>query len=160
VSLTVTPFLWFNGEAEDAARLYLGLLADSRIVAVSRWGAGGSFPEGTAMMVRFELLGRPYHALNGGPHYRLNEAFSLAVSCPDQAEVDRLWTALTAEGGEEGRCGWLKDRFGVSWQIIPEGMAALMADPDPARADRARAAMFAMKKIDLAAMAAAADGAA
>lgn len=157
MSLTVTPFLWFNGEAEDAARLYVSLIPDSRIVEVTRWGPGGSFPAGTAMIVRFELQGRPYHALNGGPPYKLNEAFSLAVSCPDQAEVDRLWTALTADGGEEGRCGWLKDRFGVSWQIIPEGMVALMADPDPARAGRARAAMFTMRKIDLAVMRAAAD---
>ena len=153
----IAPCLWFNGEAEDAAKLYVALFPDSAIVAVSRWGAGAPFPAGTALMVEFKLAGQRYQALNGGPQYQLSEAMSLSISCSDAAEVDYYWNALTSGGGTEGRCGWLKDRFGVSWQVVPDGLGKLISDPDTGRAGRAMKAMMTMRKLDLAAMRAAAD---
>jgi len=120
--------------------------------------AGAPFPAGTVMLVEFTLDGQRYQALNGGPEYAFTEAVSFSIPCKDAAEVDRYWSSLTAHGGEEGRCGWLKDRFGVSWQVVPDGLGALLGDPDPARAQRALQAMFGMRKLDLAAMSAAADG--
>ena len=154
---TIAPCLWFNGEAEEAAKFYVSLFPDAAITAVSRYGAGAPFVAGTALMVEFRLFGQRYQALNGGPHYTLSPAVSFSISCKDAAEVDRYWAALTANGGEEGRCGWLKDRFGLSWQVVPDGLGALMSDPDPARAGRAARAMMGMNKLDLAAMRAAAD---
>lgn len=156
----IAPCLWFNGEAEDAAKFYVSVFPESRIDAVSRYGGDSkvpvSFPKGTALMVEFTLAGQRFQALNGGPQFRHSEAISLSVSCRDAGEVDHYWGALTANGGAEGPCGWLKDRFGVSWQIVPEGLGALLSDPDPGRAGRALQAMLTMKKLDLAAMRAAA----
>jgi predicted 3-demethylubiquinone-9 3-methyltransferase (glyoxalase superfamily) len=158
----ISPCLWFNGQAEDAARLYVSLFPDSRIDRVSRYGADQSlpvsFPEGTALMVEFTLAGRHFQALNGGPQFPHSEAISFSISCRDAQEVDRYWSALTANGGAEGQCGWLKDRFGVSWQVVPEGLGELISDRDPGRARRALQAMLGMEKLDLAAMRRAADG--
>ncbi len=154
----ITPCLWFNGEAEVAANFYVSIFPDASIETVSRYGPGTRFPAGTALMVQFRLCGQRFQALNGGPEFSFTPAVSLSAACKDAAEVDHYWNALTADGGEEGRCGWLKDRFGVSWQIVPDGLGALLSDPDPARAQRAVQAMMAMKKLDLAAMRAAAAG--
>ena len=155
----IKPCLWFDGDAETAAGLYVSLFADGAIGSVSRYGEGAPFPAGTALVVEFSLAGQAFQALNGGPQYKLTEAVSFAVSCADQDEIDRLWDGLCADGGAPGRCGWLKDRFGVSWQIVPDGIGTLMSDPDRARASRATQAMMKMKKLDIAAMRAAADGA-
>lgn len=149
----VTTCLWFDDQAEEAATFYSSLLDDSRITAVSRQ------PDGQALMVEFELAGVAYQALNGGPVFKLSEACSLSVACDTQAEIDRLWTALTAGGGEESQCGWLKDRFGLSWQIVPTTLGAMMTDPDPERVGRVVAAFMSMKKFDLSALEAAFRGA-
>ena len=153
----IVPCLWFDGQAEEAANFYVSLFPDSAVLAVSRYGDGAPFPAGTALLVEFQLAGRRFQALNGGPHYKFTEAVSLSIDCKDAAEVDRYWDALIRGSGDEGRCGWLKDRFGVSWQVVPEGLGALLSDPDPARARRAMQAMMGMKKLDLAAMRAAAE---
>jgi predicted 3-demethylubiquinone-9 3-methyltransferase (glyoxalase superfamily) len=143
----ITPFLWFDSEAEAAARLYVSLFENSRIHSVSRRGESGP-----AMSVVFELDGQRLIAFNGGPHFRFNEAVSLFVDCATQDEIDRLWAALIAEGGAPSRCGWLKDRFGLSWQIVPSDLGAMLQDKDPARAQRTMAAMLAMQKLDIAAL--------
>jgi predicted 3-demethylubiquinone-9 3-methyltransferase (glyoxalase superfamily) len=153
----ITPCLWFDTEAEDAAEFYTSVFPNSRIVHVSHYGSAGPRPEGMVMEVEFELDGRSFLALNGGPDFRFTEAISLQADCKDQAEVDRLWETLS-EGGEEGPCGWLKDRYGVSWQIVPSRMYELIADPDPERAQRAVAAMLQMGKLDIAELERAADG--
>lgn len=145
----ITPFLWFNQQAEEAAELYVSLFPDSRIGQVTRYGAAGPGPAGSVMIVQFELAGIGFTALNGGPHYQLTEAFSLAVDCESQAEIDRLWERLS-EGGTPGQCGWLKDRFGVSWQIVPGLLGRLLGDPDPAKSQRVMQAMLQMNRIDLA----------
>jgi predicted 3-demethylubiquinone-9 3-methyltransferase (glyoxalase superfamily) len=147
---SITPFLWFDTEGEEAAQFYTDLFPNSRITEVSHYPAGAPREEGLVMTVAFELDGRPFVALNGGPEFSFNEAVSFAVECGDQDEVDRYWKALTADGGEEGPCGWLKDRFGVSWQIVPRRLRELLADPDTARARRAMAAMLKMRKLDVA----------
>ncbi|MBG6225531.1 putative 3-demethylubiquinone-9 3-methyltransferase (glyoxalase superfamily) [Arthrobacter sp. CAN_A2] len=152
---SITPCLWFDGDAEEAARLYTSVVRNSRILGVSRAGDG---PEDAAMMVTFELDGQPFVALNGGPQYTFTEATSFQIACGDQAEVDRYWAALTADGGEEGRCGWLKDRFGLSWQVIPTALPALIGGDDPDGARRAMTAMLAMGKLDIAALKAAYQG--
>ena len=154
----IQPFLWFDTQAEEAATLYVSIFKNSRIGKTTRYGAGGAGPAGQVMTVEFEIDGQPVTALNGGTYFKLTEAFSFAVSCDDQAEVDRYWAALTANGGEESRCGWLKDRFGLSWQIVPTALPRLLGDPDPARAQRVTAAMMTMKKLDVAALEAAAAG--
>jgi predicted 3-demethylubiquinone-9 3-methyltransferase (glyoxalase superfamily) len=154
----IAPCLWFNGEAEEAARFYVSLFPDSAIEAVSRFGKGAPFPAGVAVMVEFTLAGQRFQALNGGPQFRFSEAVSFSISCRDAAELDRTWTGLIADGGEAGRCGWLKDRFGVSWQVVPDGLGALLSDPDPVRAGRAAKAMMGMTKLDLAAIRAAMQG--
>jgi predicted 3-demethylubiquinone-9 3-methyltransferase (glyoxalase superfamily) len=154
----ITPCLWFDTEAEDAAGFYVKLVDGSSITEVSRYGAGGPRPEGLAMMVSFELAGQPFLALNGGPEYKLTEAVSFMVSCEDQAEVDSFWKALTSDGGEEGPCGWCKDKFGLSWQIVPTALPRLLTDPDPERAQRAMQAMMGMKKLDVAELERAAAG--
>ncbi len=154
----ITPVLWFDGQAEEAANFYVSLLPDSRIDSVGRSPADTpSGREGTVLTVDFTLAGQPMQILNGGPDFKLNEAFSLAVDCEDQAEVDRLWDALTSNGGQESVCGWLKDRYGVSWQIVPHRMKELFADPDPDRARRAMEAMLKMVKLDVAELERAAD---
>ena len=154
---SISPFLWFDDQAEQAAERYVAIFPNSRITEVARYGEGAPQPAGTAMTVSFVLDGLEVTALNGGPQYQLTDAFSLMVSVPDQAECDRVWDALVADGGEPGRCGWLKDRWGLSWQVIPTALPALLGDPDPARANRAMNAMFTMSKIDVAALQAAAD---
>ncbi len=154
----IAPCLWFNGEAEDAATFYVSLFPDAAITAVARYGEGGPFPAGTALMIEFRLAGRRFQALNGGPQFKHSEAMSLSIAARNAAEVDHFWDALTRDGGKESRCGWLKDRFGVSWQVVPDGLGDLMCDPDPARVARATAAMTRMTKLDLGAMRAAAQG--
>jgi predicted 3-demethylubiquinone-9 3-methyltransferase (glyoxalase superfamily) len=154
----IAPCLWYDGRAEEAATLYVSLFPNSSIGAVSRYGEGAAFPKGTALVVEFALDGQRFQALNGGPHYKPTEAMSHSIACRDAAEVDHYWSGLVAGGGEEGRCGWLKDRFGVSWQVVPDGLAGLLSDPDADRAQRAMQAMMTMKKLDLAARRVAADG--
>ena len=152
--------LWFDTEAEEAAEFYTSLFENSRIVSVARYTDAGPRPEGTVMLVTFELDGQEFVALNGGPEFTFDEAISLQISCEDQDEVDRFWAQLTADGGEEGQCGWLKDRFGLSWQIVPERMGELLSDPDPARAQAAMQAMLQMQKIEVKVLEEAADAAA
>jgi predicted 3-demethylubiquinone-9 3-methyltransferase (glyoxalase superfamily) len=155
---SISPFLWFDDQAEQAAERYVAIFPNSRITDVARYGEGAPVPAGTAMTVSFVLDGLEVTALNGGPQHAFTDAFSLAVSVPDQQEVDRVWDALVADGGEPGRCGWLKDRWGLSWQVIPTALPELLGDSDPERAARALNAMFGMDKIDVAALRAAADG--
>jgi len=152
----ITPCLWFDTEGEEAATFYVSLFKNSRITEVSRYGEAGPRPAGTVMVVSFELDGRPFTALNGGPEFTFSEAISFQVDCQSQEEVDYYWDGLSA-GGEEGPCGWLKDRYGVSWQVVPRALIALLQDPDPGRSQRAMAAMLTMKKIDIAAVQAAVD---
>lgn len=155
----ITPFLSFDGRAEEAAQFYVSLLPDSRIERITRSPMdtpGG--PAGTVLLVEFTLAGTRYYALNT-PHFTFTEAVSFMIQCDDQAETDRLWEALTTQGGEEVACGWLKDRFGLFWQITPRRMLELLNDPDPARAHRAMEAMTKMIKIDIAEVERAADGA-
>lgn len=155
----IIPCLWFDGNAEEAARYYASLLPNSRVDKVNRSPADTpSGPEGTVLVVEFTLAGRSFVGLNGGPHFEFNEAVSFQIRCDDQTECDRLTDALSAVPEAE-QCGWVKDRFGLSWQIVPKRMLALMADPDPARARRAMQAMLRMKRIDIAEVERAADGA-
>jgi predicted 3-demethylubiquinone-9 3-methyltransferase (glyoxalase superfamily) len=153
----ITPFLWFDDQAEEAARFYTGVFPGSRLGAVTRYGreaaAVSGRKEGSVMTIAFTLDGQDFTALNGGPHFRFNEAVSLVVNCRSQAEVDHYWARLS-EGGDPAaqQCGWLKDRFGVSWQVVPVQLAALLGDPDPEKARRAAQAMLAMKKLDLEAL--------
>jgi predicted 3-demethylubiquinone-9 3-methyltransferase (glyoxalase superfamily) len=157
----ITPCLWFADEAEEAATFYTGIFWNSRIVAVTRYSEAGfethHRPAGSVMVVAFELDGQPFTALNGGPLFKFTEAVSLQISCENQEEVDHFWGRLT-EGGEEGSCGWLKDRFGLSWQVVPTAVMEMTSDSDAAKAQRAMRAMFEMKKLDIAAMRRASDG--
>ena len=155
----ITPCLWFDGNAEEAANFYITLLPDSRIRSVQLSPADNpSTPEGAVLVVEFTLAGQDFMGLNGGPLFKFNEAVSFIIDCEDQAEVDRLWDALTADGGKPVQCGWLQDRFGLSWQITPRELPKLLTDPDPDRARRAMQAMMGMVKIDVAALRKAADG--
>lgn len=154
----ITTFLWFDDKAEEAAAFYTSLFDDSRIVDIQRYGEAGPGPKGSVMTVDFELAGQRYTALNGGPEFAFTEAISLFVDCADQAEVDRLWTALTADGGQEGPCGWLKDRYGLSWQIVPKAMMDFIRDPDEEKSSRAMKAMLGMRKLDVQALQKAYDG--
>ena len=148
----IAPCLWFDGNAEEAANLYVSLLPDSRIDKVMRSPADTpSGPEGSVLTVEFTLAGQKFIGLKGGPGFRFNEAVSFTIDCADQAEVDRLWQELSADESAE-ICGWLKDRFGLSWQIIPRALPELLGDPDPAKARRVMQAMLKMKKIDVAAL--------
>jgi predicted 3-demethylubiquinone-9 3-methyltransferase (glyoxalase superfamily) len=147
----ITPCLWFDTEGEEAAKLYTSVFPNSRIVDVAHYGKAGPRPEGTVMTVSFELGGQKFLALNGGPEFTFSEAISFQVSCKTQDEVDAFWTKLS-EGGDEGPCGWLKDKYGVSWQIIPTALPQLLGDPDPERSQRVMEAMLKMKKIDIAAL--------
>jgi predicted 3-demethylubiquinone-9 3-methyltransferase (glyoxalase superfamily) len=150
-----TPCLWFDTQGEDAARFYTSVFPNSRIVEVARFGEAGPREAGTVMAVSFELDGRPFTALNGGPEFTFSEAVSFQIECADQAEVDRYWETLS-EGGEQGPCGWLKDRFGLSWQVVPTRLYELLRDPDTGRAQRVMKAMLGMGKIEIAALEAAA----
>jgi predicted 3-demethylubiquinone-9 3-methyltransferase (glyoxalase superfamily) len=153
----ITPNLWFDTEAEDAASFYTSVFKNSRIVNVTHYTAAGPRPAGTVMTVEFELDGQRFVGINGGPEFKFDEAVSFEISCETQDDVDYYWDRLT-DGGEEGQCGWLKDRFGLSWQVVPGGMEELFSDPDPTRAERAMQAMFGMRKLDVAALRRAADG--
>jgi predicted 3-demethylubiquinone-9 3-methyltransferase (glyoxalase superfamily) len=144
----ITPCLWFDTEGEEAATFYTSVFPNSRIVDVTRYSSAGPRPEGTVMTVSFDLDGQRFVALNGGPQFRFNEAISFQVSCETQDEVDAFWSALS-EGGEEGPCGWLKDRYGVSWQIIPTVLFELVSDPDKEKGQRVVQAMLGMKKIEI-----------
>ncbi len=144
----ITPFLWFDNNAEEAAELYVSIFKDSRILSVSRYGEAGPGPAGSAMSVTFELEGQQFMALNGGPQYKFTEAISLFVHCTTQEEVDDLWERLSA-GGEEGPCGWLKDRYGLSWQIVPSVLGEWLGDEDAEKAKRVMQAMLQMKKLDI-----------
>ena len=152
----ITPFLWYDTKAEDAAKLYVSLFGNSRITHVSRYGDRGPGPKGSVMVIAFELEGRRFTALNGGPSQRLSEAFSLLVDCTEQTDIDRLWTAL-GEGGSYHVCGWLEDRFGLSWQINYAGLPDLMTG-DSEKAERVMAALMTMQKVDIRALKSAAAG--
>ena len=154
----VSTCLWFDRQAEEAVTFYTSLLPNSRITSLSRYGEGAPLPAGTALTVNFELDGTEYMALNGGPVFTLNEAVSIVVSCDDQAEIDRLWSALTSDGGRESRCGWLKDRFGLSWQIVPKRLGELMSSDNSAGKGRVFGAFMKMSKFDIAALEAAFNG--
>lgn len=154
----ITPFLWFDDQAEQAVEFYLSVFPDSRIVDVARYGDAGPGPAGSVMTIRFEIDGQEFIALNGGPdHYAFDESISFVIDCPTQADVDRYWDAL-GDGGEEIACGWLEDRFGLRWQVVPSELPTVLGDPDPARSQRAVQAMLSMKKLDLDAIKRAADG--
>ncbi|MGZ5316043.1 MAG: VOC family protein [Solirubrobacterales bacterium] len=154
----IVPNLWFDTEAEEAAEFYCSVFERSRIVGVTRYTEAGPREAGMVMTVEFELDGQRFVGINGGPEFSFDEAISFEIKCADQAEVDRHWERLT-DGGSESQCGWLKDRYGVSWQVVPAGMEELFADPDPARAERAMKAMLKMTKLDVEALRRAADGA-
>lgn len=144
----ITPFLWFDNQAEEAAAFYTSIFKNSKIGSVSRYGDEGPGPAGTAMVVAFELDGQEFNALNGGPEFRFTEAISLLVNCETQDEIDDLWTKLSA-GGEESQCGWLKDKYGLSWQIVPPILSELLQDKVPEKSRRVMAAMLQMKRIDI-----------
>ncbi len=145
----IIPFLWFDNNAEEATNFYTSIFKNSEIVSVSRYGEGSPGQPGTVMTTTFILDGQPFMPLNGGPHFKFNEAISFFVNCETQAEVDELWEKLT-DGGEESQCGWLKDKFGVSWQIVPTALGELLGDPDPEKSRRVMEAMLQMHKIDVA----------
>lgn len=154
----ITPCLWFDTEGEEAAKFYTSIFPSSKITDVARYGSAGPRPEGTVMTVSFELDGQKLVALNGGPNFTFNEAVSFQVLCESQEEVDTYWSTLS-EGGEEGPCGWLKDRFGLSWQIVPTRLPELLEDPDREKSQRVMAAMLEMRKIDVEALERAASAA-
>ncbi|MDP3659748.1 VOC family protein [Phenylobacterium sp.] len=154
----ITACLWFDGQAEEAANLYVSIFPNSKIGDISRYGDTGPGPKGSVMMVTFELDGRKFSGLNGGPMFKFTEAVSFSVACETQAEVDHYWDSLIADGGQPSQCGWLKDRFGLSWQIVPTILGKLAADPDRAKAGRVMQAMLKMVKLDIAELEAAARG--
>jgi predicted 3-demethylubiquinone-9 3-methyltransferase (glyoxalase superfamily) len=154
----ITPFLWFDNQAEEAANFYVSIFKNSKILNVARYGDSGPGPKGAVMMVTFQLEGQQFMALNGGPTYHFTEAISLFVNCETQQEVDDLWNKLTADGGKEIQCGWLKDKYGLAWQIIPAVLMKLMSDPDRVKADRVFQAMLRMTKIDIRKLQEAYDG--
>jgi predicted 3-demethylubiquinone-9 3-methyltransferase (glyoxalase superfamily) len=154
---TITPNLWFDTQAEEAAEFYISVFPDSRVVNVARYTDAGPREAGTVMTVEFELDGNRFVAINGGPEFTFDEAVSFQVDCETQEQIDYYWERLS-DGGSEGPCGWLKDRFGLSWQIVPTGMDELFNDPDRSRATRAMEALLKMRKLDIAALKAAADG--
>ena len=144
----ITTFLWFDSLAEEAANLYVSIFKNSRIGSIRRYGDTGPGPKGSVMIVTFQLEGQEFTALNGGPHFSFTPAISLLVSCETQAEVDELWEKLSA-GGKKDRCGWLTDKYGLSWQIVPTKLSQLMSDPDPKKANRVMQAMLQMDKLDI-----------
>ena len=146
----ITPFLWFDTQAEEAAQLYTSIFKDSKILETSRYGDAGPGPKGSVMVVKFQIAGLEVTALNAGPRFKFSEAFSFVVSCDTQEEIDEYWRKLTAGGGQESMCGWLKDKFGFSWQIVPRQMGKLMSPKDPQKANRVMQALLQMKKLDIA----------
>jgi predicted 3-demethylubiquinone-9 3-methyltransferase (glyoxalase superfamily) len=155
----ITPFLWFDNNAEEAAQFYTSIFKNSKILNVSRYGDAGPGPKGSVMVVKFQLAGQEFTALNGGPQFKFSEAVSFVVNCENQQEVDEYWRKLTANGGQESMCGWLKDKFGFSWQIVPTALGRLMGDKDPQRANRVMQALLKMRKLDIATLERAAEGA-
>jgi len=153
----ITPSLWFDTDGLDAAEFYVSVFPNSEVKNVSYYGDAGPGGAGEVLTVEFVLDGQPFIAINGGPQFTFDEAVSFTISCADQDEVDYYWDSLT-DGGEESQCGWLKDRFGLSWQVVPQGMAEALGHPDPAKAQRATQAMLGMRKLDLAAIRAATEG--
>ena len=153
----ITPFLWFDTRAEEAAKFYVSIFKNSKLGKAARYGEAGPGPAGSVMTIEFELDGQPFIALNGGPQFKFTEAISFSIACKTQSEVDHYWEKLSA-GGEEGPCGWLKDKYGMSWQVNPTILGELLSDPDPKKAKRAMAAMLKMKKIDIATLKKAAAG--
>jgi predicted 3-demethylubiquinone-9 3-methyltransferase (glyoxalase superfamily) len=158
MSSQIVPNLWFDTQAEEAAEFYVSVFGDGRIINKTHYTEAGPREAGTVMTVEWEIRGQRFVGINGGPEFSFTEAVSFQVTCADQEEIDHYWEALTAGGGSEGPCGWCKDRYGLSWQVVPEGMEELFADPDTSRAERAMKAMLGMKKLDVAALRAAADG--
>ena len=153
----ITTFLWFDNNAEEAIRFYMSIFKDGKILEEARWGEGGPVPKGSLMTARFQLVGQEFMALNGGPLYRFNEAISLFVDCENQQHVDELWEKLSA-GGAPGRCGWLKDKYGLSWQVVPTVLGKMMSDKDPAKSKRVVDAMLTMGKLDIERLQQAYDG--
>jgi predicted 3-demethylubiquinone-9 3-methyltransferase (glyoxalase superfamily) len=147
----ITPFITFNNQAEEAVNFYISIFRNSKILSMNRYGEGGPMPAGTVMGASFVLEGQEFYALNGGPHFTFSEGISLYVNCETQKEIDELWEKLSA-GGEKGQCGWLKDKFGVSWQIIPTALGQMLGDKDPKKAQNVMQAMLQMTKIDIAAL--------
>ncbi len=145
----ITPFLWFDGKAEEAANFYVSIFPNSKVVSVSRYGDAGPGPKGSAMSVVFQLHGQEFYALNGGPHFKFSPATSFFISCETQEEVDRYWQKLGA-GGKTNRCGWLDDQFGLTWQVVPTILSKLLQDKDPKKANRVMQAMLQMEKLDIA----------
>ncbi len=152
----ITPFLWFDNNAEAAAQFYTSIFKNSKILNVSRYGDAGPGPKGAVMVVNFQLEGQQFTALNGGPLFKFSEAFSFVVNCETQKEIDEYWNKLTSGGGKESECGWLKDKFGFSWQIVPTALGKLMSDPK--KANRVMQALLQMKKLDIAKLEAAGEG--
>ena len=148
----ISPFLWFDGNAEEAANSYVSIFKDSKILKIARYGEAGPGPAGSAMVVNFQIEGQDFIALNGGPLFKFTEAISFVISCQTQEEVDHYWNKLTADGGQESQCGWLKDKYGLSWQVTPNILGELLADKDQKKAQRVMQAMLQMKKIDIAAL--------
>ena len=146
----ISPFLWFNDQAEEAANFYCSVFKNSRVLHISRYGDAGPGPKGSAMVVDFELDGQRFLALNGGPQYKFSEAISFSVECETQQELDEFWNKLTASGGQPGPCGWLKDKYGLSWQVNPTILGRMFSDPDPEKSKRVMEAMMKMKKIVIA----------
>jgi predicted 3-demethylubiquinone-9 3-methyltransferase (glyoxalase superfamily) len=146
----ITPFLWFDNNAEEAVNLYTTIFKNSKIGKISRYGDAGPGPKGQVMVMQFTIEGQDFTALNGGPHFKFTEAVSFMVNCETQAEVDHFWDKLISNGGQPSQCGWLKDKFGLSWQITPSALGKLMSDPDPAKSGRVMQAMLKMTKIDIA----------
>ena len=144
----ITPFLWFDHQAEEAANFYVSIFPNSKVVKVLRYGKAGPGPDGSVMTVEFQLEGQPFVGLNGGPHFKFSEAISFVVNCESQDEVDYYWEKLSAGGGEV-QCGWLKDKFGLSWQVVPTVLPQLLGNPDPEKSQRAMKAMMTMKKLDI-----------
>lgn len=155
----ISPMLWFDTQALDAAQFYCSVFPNSEIRTITHYGDAGPREAGMVFTVDFVLDGQQFTALNGGPEFHFDEAISFVIHCADQAEVDHYWSRLTADGGSEGPCGWCKDRFGLSWQVVPAGFEEIMTDPDPGRRDRAMKAVLGMRKLDVAAIRAAADAA-
>ncbi len=145
----ITPFLWYDDKAEEAAKFYCSIFKDSKVLSINRYGDAGPGPKGSVMVAEFQIEGQKFAALNGGPHFKFTEAISFVINCETQEEVDYFWEKLTADGGAESQCGWLRDKYGLSWQVVPTVLIELMKDKDPEKSQRVMKAMLQMKKIDI-----------
>jgi predicted 3-demethylubiquinone-9 3-methyltransferase (glyoxalase superfamily) len=154
----ITPFLWFDSQAEEAAKFYVSIFKDSKIIGVTHYGEAGPGPKGSVLTVKFQIAGQEFVALNGGPMFKFNESVSFVVNCETQEEIDYFWEKLTAGGGEESRCGWLSDKFGLSWQVVPTLLQEMMLDKDEAKSNRVMEAILEMDKLDLATLQRAYEG--